>query len=148
MKRFLIGIIAIISFGFMTNLVSAAEITDASYENSQINVSGTSTGDIVQIVLFDPSNEPAYLTTDDVVDGVFDYIFPSLSGLVAGTYTIRVADYDGTNVDSATFTIGQAPGFPDTASQNNSLDIILVVLAAMSVFMIPAGIYFVKHHYK
>ena len=98
MKRFLIGIIAIISFGFMTNLVSAAEITDASYENSQINVSGTSTGDIVQIVLFDPSNEPVFLTTDDVVDGVFDYIFLHYQAS-SYAHTIRVADYDGTNVD-------------------------------------------------
>ena len=86
---------------FFPIYVSAATITETSYKNGRITIKGTGEGEL-QLVLFGLDNNPLYLTTVTAEDGEFSITLPEIVGLEPGTYTIKVADYDGKNVSIKT----------------------------------------------
>src|SRR5574344_167354 len=87
-----------LAFVSITN-VNAASITDVKYKDNKFQITGTGTGE-VQIVVFDKTNSPIYMSTVTSVDGIFNSTLPSIDNIVEGDYTFKVSDYDGSNVNS------------------------------------------------
>lgn len=108
MKKILI-LLAFLGFFAFTISVNAAQtsalkITSAEYKNEKITVKGTGTGTI-QLVLFDLQNSPLYMSTVQTSNGIFEITLPKIDSLVDGDYNIKIADYNGANVDNKILTI-------------------------------------------
>lgn len=85
-------------------IVKAATITEAKYQSGQFEITGTGSGEI-QVVLFGLDNQPLYLTTTSSNNDLWTITLPQIANLVAGTYTIKASDYDGTNISTKTVEI-------------------------------------------
>lgn len=108
MKKIYLFVALLGFFAFNTNVKAdtptVPKITTAEYKNSKITIKGTGAGQI-QLVLFDLENAPLYMTTVQATNGEFSLILPQIDKLVSGNYKIKVADYNGANVDSKTVNV-------------------------------------------
>lgn len=130
----------IISLLFIVTSVKAATITDATYDTS-FKVNGTGT-ESVQIAIFNPDNTAIYMTTTSITNGVYDMTLPKIDGITPGNYTIKVADYDGQNVDTKTVTISSSI---DEAVPNTSDNIIIpFIIGIISILGITGYIVILK----
>lgn len=113
MKKIFIVIITLFIMIPLINL-NAATITEAEFANGRIIVKGTGEGE-VQIVIFGFDKLPLYMTTTTVEeDGTFSITLPEIEELIEDkTYTIKVSDYDGTNVSTRTFNEVEVPQTSD-----------------------------------
>ena len=106
MKKVLLIVFALVLFSFMikVNASPAISITETNYANNRISIEGTGTGEI-QIVLFGLDNLPLYMTTVTAEDGEFSITLPPISGLDAGTYNVKISDYEGVETSTGTVEI-------------------------------------------
>ncbi|HOZ54092.1 MAG TPA: hypothetical protein PKY25_02045 [Bacilli bacterium] len=139
MKKIVLVIFALIIF-LSLGSIEAATITKTSYTNGRITIEGTGSGEI-QIVLFGLDNQPLYMTTTTSENNLYSITLPEINGLTPGTYTVKVSDYDGTNVATSTVRI-IAETNPQT-SDNILLYIITGLICIVGIAII--GIYFYKN---
>lgn len=85
----------------------AADLNEVTFADSKITVSGScTTNNQVQVIVFDYNNQPIFFSTVDVVQNSFSKTLDAAFDLEAGkTYTVKVADYNGKNVSTDTFTV-------------------------------------------
>lgn len=116
MKKISLLVLFLCSFMFINNVnagVVSTSITSAKFENGNIVVKGTGT-DQIQIIIFDKANAPIYMTTVIAKNGNFEITLPKIENLEAGDYQVKVANYDGSNVQSKTLIIENATENPPT----------------------------------
>lgn len=143
MKKIRIFLILIVVAIFMIpTVVNAATITKAEYTNNKFTVTGTSTSNnTVQIALFDKAGNAKYLTTafsDE--NGNFAITFPEIAGLSNGTYTIKTANYDGSDVAKEDVVV-DISGKDETPKTGNFTSIVSILAI---VFITALGIIIIK----
>jgi len=101
-----IALLALIAAVLFSTTAYAAELASVTYADSHITVSGTcTTSDQVQVAVFDAANQPIYFATVDVNNNAFNKTLDAVFALKPGeTYTVKVADYNGTHVSAKTVT--------------------------------------------
>ncbi|MFA5602260.1 MAG: hypothetical protein WDA21_00795 [Bacilli bacterium] len=127
MKKVLFIILTLFVF-LLPIYVQAATITETEYSNGRISIDGTGEGEI-QIVLFGLDDLPLYMTTVAAESGVFSITLPEIDGLSEGTYTVKISDYDGTNISTDIVEV--------TAESNpQTFDNIMLYIAVASICLI------------
>lgn|SRR5574344_2014932 len=125
----------VISLLFVMTNVKAATITDATYDGN-FKVSGTGTNQ-VQIVVFNPDNVAIYMTTYATTNDTYETTLPEISDITSGTYTIKVADYDGTNVDTKAINISSVQNNNETnpnTGDNIIISFIILIICIVGIF--------------
>ncbi len=106
-KKIVIAIVTFVMAAMFTVPALAADLNEVTFTDSKITVSGScTTSNQVQVIVFDYNNQPLFFSTVDVVQDSFNKTLDAVFDLEAGkTYTIKVADYNGKNVSTDTFTV-------------------------------------------
>jgi hypothetical protein len=115
-------IITLLMTMLLCTSVSAADLNIVTYDNSKIKVEGTcTTSDQVQVIVFDANNQPLYFATVDVVDNAFSKTLDASFDLIQeSTYTVKVADYNGSNLSKKTFVVSSSSDNGDTTVNVNA----------------------------
>ena len=111
-KRIILAVLAFAMISMASVSASAAQLDGVTFADSKITVSGScSTSDQIQVIVFGPDHQPLFFSTVDVSDNAFHKTLDAVFNLTEGqTYTVKVADYNGKNVSTDTFTV--EPGKP------------------------------------
>ena len=85
----------------------AADLDEVTFAGSKVTISGScTTSNQVQVIVFDYNNEPIFFSTVDVNNNSFGKTLDAAFNLEEGkTYTVKVADYNGKNISTDTFTV-------------------------------------------
>ncbi len=139
MKKIALIVFAVAMFLSIDN-IKAATITETSYTNSRITIKGAGTGE-VQVVLFGLDSQPLYMTTTTCNNNIYSITLPEIEGLIPGTYTVKVSDYDGTNVATSTVRVTEEAN-PQTS---DNIKIYIVTSLICLIGIILTGIYIYKN---
>jgi len=106
-KKIVMVILTFVMVTLFTVPALAADLNEVTFADSKITVSGRcTTSDQVQVIVFDYNNQPIFFSTVDVVQNSFSKTLDAVFDLEEGkTYTVKIADYNGKNVSTGTFTV-------------------------------------------
>jgi len=106
-KKTVMAILTFVMVMLFTVPALAADLNEVTFADSKITVSGScTTSEQVQVIVFDYNNQPIFFSTVDVVQNSFHKTLDAVFDLEEGkTYTVKIADYNGKNVSTDTFTV-------------------------------------------